>query len=481
MLNFLQFVSEEKHLDYGHQKPYVGYGHSARDFWETLTMPSHPVTDSIRKAMKLDEAFDVTGEVKPHQAHMLHQAHKNEALHHESAENEKARGNVLVKIKKGAEAAFPKNESEATRNIKHKEAVKAWHSFKRDYEAGENKKREIENKHIDAHDAHAAEHNKTAAKKDKIKPLKKRKALDLQHGSELLSENGKYDPEHHVGKHASGKKVKIKGLALAPHTIAGGVNVCPKASTACKRDCLALHAGMNRGEERNYHLKVARSQFLQKHPEHAVRMISKEIDKHVASAKKKGYEPAVRLNANSDIPIEHVLGHGYWKRHGKGGSHAAEHYDYTKIAGRMSSPSKREELKKKGYHLTLSSTGTNHHESNDKEVSKHLHSGGNAAVVFRTRESGDLPHTVVTHYPDGSKTAHPVHSANERDDRYNDEAHHPHGSNAAHEKFLKDNPHIKRGKGQVAGLTFKGNTNDEMKSTEFAVDSHHGVAHIKGH
>lgn len=296
-----------------------------------------------------------------------------------------------------------------------------------------------------------------------------------------MSSNGKYDPEHHVGEGAEGKKVKILGLALAPHQVAGGVNVCPKATEGCKKTCLALHAGMNQGEERNYHLKVARSQFLQQHPEHAVRMLAGEIEAHHKAAKRKGYEPAVRLNANSDLNLEHIFPQKYWDKFGKGGSHEVKHYDYTKVAGRMNSPKKREELAKKGYHLTLSSTGTNHEESNDKEVSKHLASGGNVAMVFRTRDKGALPHTVVVHHPNGTATAHPVHNANVRDDRYNDEHHHAGGTNKKHEDFLAANPHIQRGHGKISGLTFKGNTKKDLESTEFAVDSHDGFAHINGH
>ena len=203
-------------------------------------------------------------------------------------------------------------------------------------------------------------------------------------------------------------------------------------------------------------------------------MISKELDNHEKFSKKKGYEPAARLNANSDINHEHILPDAYWERHKN-----VKHYDYTKVAGRLSSPAKQENLNKKNYHLTLSSTGTGHAESNDKDVVKHLHSGGNVAMVFRTREHDELPHTLHVHHPDGSVTAHPVHNANERDDRYNDEHHHAVGTNAAHEAHLKANPHIKRGKGQISGLTFKGNTNKEMQSTEFAVNSHaDGTAHI---
>ncbi len=464
MLNFKTFLSEGYSSEYDHEHKYIGFGESPREMWENFIAPVH-----IYNPKNIRES--VEHELKFHpQAHgYLEQEHEH------------ASGNILHHVKKGAEAAFPEHEEHKETLRKHKESVKHWNNFKREYEHGENSRRAAANEKIDAYNAHASEHNKTAAKKERKPLIDRKKILSLGHGDKMLSSNGKYDPEKHVGEHAYGKKVKIEGLALAPHKVAGGVNVCPKATAGCKASCLALHAGMNQGEERNYHLKVARSQFLQKHPEHAVRMISHEVEHLHNSAKKKGYEPAVRLNANSDLNLEHILPHKYWEKYGKGGSHEVKHYDYTKVAGRMNSAAKRENLAKKGYHLTLSSTGTNHAESNDKEVSKHLHSGGNVAMVFRTRDKGALPHTVVVHHPNGKQTAHPVHNANLRDDRYNDEHHHPGGSNHGHEKFMKENPHIERGHGKVSGLTFKGNTNKDMEHTEFAVDSHHGVAHIHGH
>lgn len=469
MLTFKSFLNEGLSPDFNHERKIVGHGDNEREFWENLIMPSH-VLKTTKEAVK--EA-------------LIHEAAGDDLSHLSFADDylkqRAGSGNVLQHIRKGAEAAFPEGESHSDRLKKHKESVKHWNNFKRDYEKNENSRRADVNQSIDKHNAMAAEHNKTAAKKDRKPIMERKKVLSLGEGSHLMSSNGKYDPEKHVGEHAQGKKVKILGLALAPHEVAGGVNVCPKATKGCKATCLALHAGMNQGEERNYHLKVARSQFLQQHPEHAVRMLSHEIESHQKASRKKGYEPAVRLNANSDLNLEHILPQKYWDKFGKGGTHEVKHYDYTKVGGRMNSPAKRENLAKKGYHLTLSSTGTNHEESNDKEVSKHLDSGGNVAMVFRTREHGELPHTVVVHHPNGTATAHPVHNANLRDDRYNDEEHHPGGANKKHEAFLESNPHIKRGHGRISGLTFKGNTNKDMEHTEFAVDSHNGFAHINGH
>ena len=471
MLKFKTFLAEGLSPDFNHERKIIGHGDNEREFWENLICPSHvlkPVKEAIKEALREAAGDDLS-----------HLSFADDYLkQHKPGDSGQG---VLRHMKQGAEAAFPEGEAHGDRLRKHKEAVKHWNNFKREYEAGENGRRSEMNEKIDKHNADAAEHNKTAAKKDRKPIMERKKVLSLGHGDSLMSSNGKYDPEKHVGAGAKGKAVKILGLALAPHKVAGGLNVCPKATKGCAASCLALHAGMNKGEERNYHLKVARSKFLQEHPEHAVRMLSHEIEKHRNSAIKKGYEPAVRLNANSDLNLEHILPKKYWEKYGRGGSHEVKHYDYTKVGGRMNSPAKREELAKKGYHLTLSATGTNHEESNDKDVSKHLESGGNVAAVFRTREHGELPHTVIMHHPNGTMTAHPVHNANLRDDRYNDEEHHPAGSNEKYEKFLKENPHVERGHGRVSGLTFKGNTNKDMENTEFAIDSHDGFAHMNGH
>lgn len=475
MHSFKYFLAEGMSQEFDPNRNFVGYGDNPREFMENLIAPVHVYhpPKNLKEAIK--STLVVEGILPDH----LPDLHEHPQAHN-YLEQAKGDGNVLHHVRQGAEAAFPEHETPDESNQKHKEAIHHWNTFKREYELRENSRRALSNLSANHHNATSAEFNKSVKnKKDKMQPKKLHKSLDLGKGSVLLSQNGKYDPAKHT--HAGQKKVKILGLALAPHTVAGGVNVCPKATKGCKATCLALHAGMNQGEERNYHLKVARSQFLMKHPEHAVRMLSGEIKKHAISAKRKGFEPAVRLNANSDLNIEHLLPQKYWDTFGKGGKHEVKHYDYTKVAGRMNSPAKKENLAKKGYHLSLSHTGTGHEESNDKEVSKHLETGGNVAMVFRTRDKGALPHTVIAHHPNGKMTAHPVHDSNSRDDRYNDEHHYPTNANHEYEKFLEHNPHIQRGHGKVAGLTFKGNTNEDLKNTEFAVDSHDGFAHIKGH
>lgn len=467
MLRFGKYLTEElgKDLVSGYNKLHPGYGSDEKEFWEYLSGPSHIAT---------------FGSQAVHEQSLINTVNVHDV-------SDKPAGNQWQKMRDGAAAAFPQGEHPKVTKQKHQEAIAAWHGFKRDYEAKENAKRRtaISGVSKDEYSASYAAHPDNQEKLSRanspqhrgriISAAYKNDSSDLKLGDSerMLSKNGKYKIGEEGYVHGQ-KQSNIIGLALAPHTVAGGVNVCPKASTACKRDCLALHAGMNRGEGANYHIKRARTQFLLEHPEHATRMISAEIGAHERTSKKNGLEPAARLNANSDINLEHIMPQGFWDRH-----KSTKFYDYTKVHGRMNSPQKQEDLKHKNYHLTLSSTGTGHPESNDKHVSKHLDTGGNVAAVFRTRDKDAMPHTLVVHHPDGSQVAHPVHNANHRDDRYNDDVHFPQGGNAGHEAYLKANPHVKRGAGKVSGLSFKGNTNDEMKSTEFAIDTHHdGTSHI---
>jgi hypothetical protein len=61
-------------------------------------------------------------------------------------------------------------------------------------------------------------------------------------------------------------------------------------------------------------------------------------------------------------------------------------YDYTKVHGRL----KNKKLPS-NYHLSLSHTGTNHPESNDKEAIEHLKSGGVVAMVHQRLKKGQTP------------------------------------------------------------------------------------------
>jgi hypothetical protein len=192
----------------------------------------------------------------------------------------------------------------------------------------------------------------------------------------LLGENLKTEK-------SSGEGVMTKGLFLAPHATSGlhGFDICPKASSQCREDCLGLTAGGNRAHaDHSLSSKVYRTHFLAKHPEHFARILDNEIGNHTRSAKKEGMKAGIRLNGTSDLAWEKNAPH-LFERHPE-----TQFYDYTKMSnrvGRRDNPS--------NYHLTLSHTGTDHAESNDREVAKTLSRGHGVAMVYQRGKSVPKP------------------------------------------------------------------------------------------
>jgi hypothetical protein len=113
------------------------------------------------------------------------------------------------------------------------------------------------------------------------------------------------------------------------------------------------------------------------------------------------------------------------------------------------------------YHLSLSSTGAGHEESNDKHVGRVLHSGGVVAMVFKSKK---LPTHVVDHTT-GRKF--PVIDGNSDDNTFDRHT----------QAGLTEG---KSGHGVVSGLSLKGKGVDPGN---FAVPvDEDGIAHInKGH
>ena len=185
---------------------------------------------------------------------------------------------------------------------------------------------------------------------------------------ELLGENGKTEK-------STGEGVHTKGLALAPHATNGlkDFDVCPRASSECRKNCLGLEAGGNRQyPDAALSAKVLRTHFIAKHPEHAARILDHEIGKHAKSAEKNGYKPGVRMNITSDFSWEHHAP-DMFKRHPN-----VQFYDYTKMHNRVGHKSLPE-----NYHLSLSHTGTGHAESNDNHAINALEKGNVVAMVYQ--------------------------------------------------------------------------------------------------
>lgn len=164
-----------------------------------------------------------------------------------------------------------------------------------------------------------------------------------------------------------------KGINLAPHSTNGfnEFDVCPKASSHCRENCLGKRAGGNR-YPRALAAKIMRTHFLALHPEHAIRLMDNEIEMHKNLAKKKGMTPSIRLNVTSDFSWEHHA-RDLFDRHKD-----VQFYDYTKLPNRVGHKNLP-----KNYHLTLSHTGTGHAESNDADVISTLERGHGVSMVYQ--------------------------------------------------------------------------------------------------
>lgn len=196
------------------------------------------------------------------------------------------------------------------------------------------------------------------------------------------------------------------GLALSPANIhgMGGHNSCPKATKECRYNCLFHTTGQN-AMLSNINSKIAHHQFMAEHPEHASRMIHAELLDHVDKTaewnqerKKKGEEPMIasyRPNMVSDYDhhtmsgamIDHVT--EYAKRKGV----KFQVRDYTKRADLLRKP------RASNYFLALSHTGSNHPESNDREVGKALNDGHTVASVVAGNATHFYDHSNERLYP----------------------------------------------------------------------------------
>jgi hypothetical protein len=187
------------------------------------------------------------------------------------------------------------------------------------------------------------------------------------YSSDLTTENGKTQL-------STGAGFQTIGIGMAPHGSSGLENfdLCPNASTECKKNCLGFTAGGNKQyPEPSLKRKVLVTQYFTEHPEHAARLLSKEISENEKWSDKNGMRSGVRLNVTSDIPYEKMMPEHFWKRHA-----ATQFYDYTKNA-------KNTRNLPANYFKGLSHTGTGHDESNDKQAIEELNRGGVVAMVYQ--------------------------------------------------------------------------------------------------
>lgn len=248
-------------------------------------------------------------------------------------------GNIFQKLRKGFHDAFPENEPEHVTKEKAKNAQKLFHEF-----------------------------------------AKTRGGHSETYKGSFLGKNTKT-------KLSSGVGFSTIGLSLAPHNTSGyKFDVCPKATAECKANCLGLVAGGNKQyPETSFRGKLLSHQFLFEHPEESARLMSHEISENEKKCEKEGMKSGVRLNVTSDLPWEHLMPKKFFEKHKK-----TQFYDYTKIPGRIS------KNKPENYFLSLSHTGTDHDESNDKQALETLKNGGVVSLVYQRGKK--IPHP--THVED---------------------------------------------------------------------------------
>ena len=163
----------------------------------------------------------------------------------------------------------------------------------------------------------------------------------------------------------------VIGLSLMPYGLAAqaskralplkGLGLCVGSSDACRKACL-VYSGHNTIDLYNIAVKVARTEALLLQPVAFARILVEAVSRHLNSARRRGFEPFIRLNVFSDVPWELVFPDLF------GMFPALRFYDYMKVPGR-STPS--------NYDLTFSWSGVN-----EAFVQSELQRGRRIAAVF---------------------------------------------------------------------------------------------------
>jgi hypothetical protein len=158
-------------------------------------------------------------------------------------------------------------------------------------------------------------------------------------------------------------------MYLAPADVSGVINVCPSASVGCKAMCLNT-AG--RGQmDMVQQIRLARTLFLKSNRTEFEKQLETEVVKLIASAKRAGMIPAIRVNGTSDMPsLAMPLADQF---------PTIQFYDYTKLP----QPWKRI---RPNYDITFSRS-----EVNEKDCLDALNNGINVAVVFSTKKTEKFP------------------------------------------------------------------------------------------
>lgn len=162
-------------------------------------------------------------------------------------------------------------------------------------------------------------------------------------------------------------------MHLAPYTVAGVGNVCPKATPGCIAACLNLagRGGMFKdgGTNTIQQARIRKTREFFADRSAFMFKLAEDIQKAINYSEKKGLIPVFRLNGTSDLS---------WEKYevGETGLNLFElfpevqFYDYTKVLGRKITAYPN-------YHLTFSRADGNH-----KDIPKAVAAGMNVAVVY---------------------------------------------------------------------------------------------------
>lgn len=166
-------------------------------------------------------------------------------------------------------------------------------------------------------------------------------------------------------------------LHLAPYTLSGMGNVCPKASAGCIAACLntAGRGGMSkRGENTNViqQARIRKTRMFFSDKPAFFTALYYDITKAIVYATKKGLQPVFRLNGTSDLSWEkyNFMVNNTEYRNIFDAFPNVQFYDYTAIIGRKIGGIKN-------YHVTFSAK-----ENNDSDIKKAIEHGYNVAMVF---------------------------------------------------------------------------------------------------
>ena len=178
------------------------------------------------------------------------------------------------------------------------------------------------------------------------------------------------------------KLVFLTGIQyLAPSTVSGIVNLCPKASEGCQIACLNT-AGRAAFDT---HIEIARINktiwFVRYKPQYWAKLVA-NIKSLIRKAEKLGLTPVIRLNGTSDI---------LWERARIKGTEfdgltifeafpEIQFYDYTKYTY-----SERSENLPNNYHLTYSFS----EDTTPEILADNLDNGRNVAIVFNVCKLGN--------------------------------------------------------------------------------------------